>query len=128
MALALLSEEVRTLPILASGATRLGGDFLLGDGYWNTRIVRYDAEGEFLMEWGEEGTLLGQFNEPHALAMDSRGRLFVADRMNQRIQVFDLDRGEEILQRDGFCGFIQGAEGIWLGGVIGEVIKAENIR
>jgi sugar lactone lactonase YvrE len=41
------------------------------------------------MEWGSEGTLLGQFNEPHALAMDSRGRLFVADRMNQRIQVFD---------------------------------------
>ena len=41
------------------------------------------------MEWGGEGTCPGQFNEPHCLAFDSRGRLFVGDRVNQRIQVFD---------------------------------------
>jgi DNA-binding beta-propeller fold protein YncE len=41
------------------------------------------------MEWGTEGTDYGQFNEPHTLAFDSRGRLFVGDRINQRIQVFD---------------------------------------
>jgi hypothetical protein len=41
------------------------------------------------MEWGTEGSDYGQFNEPHTLGMDSRGRLFVGDRINQRIQVFD---------------------------------------
>ena len=65
------------------------GDIFVADGHGNDRVVKFSADGRFLMEWGTEGTLLGQFNEPHALAMDSRGRLFVADRMNQRIQVFD---------------------------------------
>ena len=65
------------------------GDIFVADGHGNDRVVKFSADGRFLMQWGTEGTLLGQFNEPHALAMDSRGRLFVADRMNQRIQVFD---------------------------------------
>jgi len=65
------------------------GDIFVADGHGNDRVVKFSRNGEFLLEWGTEGTLLGQFNEPHALAMDSRGRLFVADRMNQRIQVFD---------------------------------------
>jgi len=65
------------------------GDIFVADGHGNDRVVKFSAGGKYLMEWGQEGTLLGQFNEPHALAMDSRGRLFVADRMNQRIQVFD---------------------------------------
>jgi hypothetical protein len=65
------------------------GSIFVADGHGNDRVVKFSEDGEFLMEWGTEGTLLGQFNEPHALAMDSRGRLFVADRMNQRIQVFD---------------------------------------
>ena len=65
------------------------GSIFVADGHGNDRVVKLSSDGRFLMEWGEEGTLLGQFNEPHALAMDSRGRLFVADRMNQRIQVFD---------------------------------------
>ncbi len=65
------------------------GDIFVADGHGNDRVVKYAADGRFLMQWGTEGTMLGQFNEPHALAMDSRGRLFVADRLNQRIQVFD---------------------------------------
>jgi DNA-binding beta-propeller fold protein YncE len=65
------------------------GSIFVADGHGNDRVVKFSADGRFLMQWGTEGTLLGQFNEPHALAMDSRGRLFVADRMNQRIQVFD---------------------------------------
>ncbi|MGE0161121.1 MAG: peptidyl-alpha-hydroxyglycine alpha-amidating lyase family protein, partial [Gemmatimonadales bacterium] len=65
------------------------GSIFVADGHGNDRVVKFSADGEFLMEWGTEGTMLGQFNEPHALAMDSRGRLFVADRLNQRIQVFD---------------------------------------
>ena len=65
------------------------GSIFVADGHGNDRVVKLSKDGDFLLEWGSEGTLLGQFNEPHALAMDSRGRLFVADRMNQRIQVFD---------------------------------------
>jgi hypothetical protein len=65
------------------------GDIFVADGHGNDRVVKFSPSGEFLLEWGQEGTLLGQFNEPHSLAFDSRGRLFVGDRINQRIQVFD---------------------------------------
>ena len=67
------------------------GDIFVADGHGNDRIVKFSRDGEYLMEWGQEGTLLGEFNEPHTIAFDSRGRLFVGDRMNQRIQVFDQD-------------------------------------
>jgi len=65
------------------------GSIFVADGHGNDRVVKFSAQGEFLLEWGTEGTDYGQFNEPHTLAMDSRGRLFVGDRINQRIQVFD---------------------------------------
>jgi sugar lactone lactonase YvrE len=67
------------------------GNIFIADGHGNDRIVKFSPEGEYLMEWGQEGTLLGEFNEPHTIAFDSQGRLFVGDRMNQRIQVFDQD-------------------------------------
>ena len=67
------------------------GDFLLGDGYWNSRIVRYDADGEFLMEWGELGTGPGQFDLVHGVAIDRNHRVYVGDRTNNRIQVFTED-------------------------------------
>jgi streptogramin lyase len=67
------------------------GDIFVVDGHGNNRVVKFAKDGRFLMEWGEEGTGPGQFNEPHCLAFDSRGRLFVGDRLNQRIQVFDQD-------------------------------------
>ena len=65
------------------------GSIFVADGHGNDRVVKFSPEGQFLLEWGSEGTDYGQFNEPHTLAMDSRGRLFVGDRINQRIQVFD---------------------------------------
>ena len=65
------------------------GTIFVADGHGNDRIVKFSPDGEYLMEWGEEGTDYGLFNEPHSLEMDSRGRLFVGDRINQRIQVFD---------------------------------------
>ena len=67
------------------------GDFLLGDGYWNTRIIKYDAEGEYLMEWGELGSGPGQFDLIHGLAVDRDRRVYVADRSNNRIQIFTED-------------------------------------
>lgn len=55
------------------------------------RIVKYDAAGRFLTSWGKIGTAPGEFRTPHAMAFDSQGRLFVADRGNVRIQIFQQD-------------------------------------
>jgi sugar lactone lactonase YvrE len=56
-----------------------------------SRIVKYDRNGRFLDSWGSIGTAPGEFRTPHGLAFDSRGRLFVADRGNVRIQIFEQD-------------------------------------
>ena len=55
----------------------------------NNRVVKFDADGNYLLEWGMFGGADGEFDDPHALAMDSQGRLFVGDRANSRIQIFD---------------------------------------
>jgi DNA-binding beta-propeller fold protein YncE len=55
----------------------------------NHRVMKFSPEGDFLMSFGEFGSAPGQFNVPHAIATDSRGRLFIADRDNNRIQIFD---------------------------------------
>ncbi|MCP5331720.1 MAG: hypothetical protein H7A05_10650 [Pseudomonadales bacterium] len=68
------------------------GDIFVADGHaanGNNRIVKFNSAGEYLTEWGGSGTEAGQFEVPHALAMDSAGRLFVGDRGNSRIQIFD---------------------------------------
>jgi sugar lactone lactonase YvrE len=70
------------------------GEIFVADGHdddSNARIVKFTKEGKFIKTWGRRGTGPGEFNTPHALAFDSRGRLFVADRGNNRIQVFDQD-------------------------------------
>jgi len=64
------------------------GDFLLGDGYQNGRIVRYDANGTFVSEFGSVGSGPGQFDLIHGIAVDREGRIYVADRQNDRVQVF----------------------------------------
>jgi streptogramin lyase len=72
--------------------TAPNGDIFVADGHGgesNARIVKYDRTGKFIKEWGTRGTARGQLDTPHALAMDSKGRLFVADRGNNRIQIFD---------------------------------------
>jgi sugar lactone lactonase YvrE len=68
------------------------GDIFIADGHdssGNNRIVKFAKDGTYLGEWGSTGNGDGQFRDPHALAMDSQGRLFVADRGNSRIQIFD---------------------------------------
>ncbi len=65
------------------------GELFVADGYGNRRIVHFDAEGNYVNAWGEEGSGPGQFALPHAIVADSQGRLYVADRNNARIQVFD---------------------------------------
>ena len=65
------------------------GDFYVSDGYINTRVVKFSKDGNYLMEWGKPGTGPGEFNTVHAIAVDAKGRVYVADRGNSRIQVFD---------------------------------------
>lgn len=70
------------------------GDVFVTDGHEldsNNRVVRFSADGKFLAAWGRAGTGPGEFLVPHAIAMDSSGRLFVADRDNNRVQIFDQD-------------------------------------
>ncbi|MGH7560871.1 MAG: peptidyl-alpha-hydroxyglycine alpha-amidating lyase family protein, partial [Gemmatimonadales bacterium] len=57
----------------------------------NARILKFDRTGKLIRTWGTKGTGPGQLDQPHALAMDSRGRLFVGDRSNNRIQIFDQE-------------------------------------
>ncbi|HXG10289.1 MAG TPA: peptidyl-alpha-hydroxyglycine alpha-amidating lyase family protein [Gemmataceae bacterium] len=65
------------------------GDIFVSDGYGNARIVHFDRHGKYVKEWGRLGSKPGEFSIPHAIAVDSRGRLYVADRNNARVQVFD---------------------------------------
>jgi sugar lactone lactonase YvrE len=71
------------------------GDVFVSDGHnagrGNARVVKFTKDGKFIKQWGGHGTEHGQFEMPHALAFDSKGRLFVADRGNNRIQIFDQE-------------------------------------
>jgi DNA-binding beta-propeller fold protein YncE len=67
------------------------GTIFVADGEFNHRVVKFSADGKFLRQWGTKGDGPGQFLVPHALAMDSRGRVFVADRDNNRVQLFDQE-------------------------------------
>jgi DNA-binding beta-propeller fold protein YncE len=65
------------------------GDIYVTDGYSNARVHKYTEKGKLLFSWGESGTNEGQFNIVHDIAIDSEGWLYIADRENHRIQVFD---------------------------------------
>ena len=70
------------------------GDIFIADGHGdktNDRIVKYSRDGKFIKTWGQHGSGQGEFNVTHGLAMDSAGRLYVADRSNNRVQIFDQD-------------------------------------
>lgn len=67
------------------------GDVYISDGYENSRIVRLNKDGEHLRHWGTKGTGDGQFNLVHDVAVDARGRVYVCDRSNSRVQIFDSD-------------------------------------
>jgi DNA-binding beta-propeller fold protein YncE len=67
------------------------GNTYISDGYINSRIAKIDKNGNWLKSWGEPGDKPGQFNTPHSIAIDAQGNIYVADRGNHRIQVFDGD-------------------------------------
>jgi len=73
------------------------GNTYISDGYINSRVAKVDKDGRWLKSFGDPGNKPGQFNTPHSIAADAKGNIYVADRGNRRIQVFD---GEGNLQRE----------------------------
>jgi outer membrane protein assembly factor BamB len=67
------------------------GNSFFADGYGNSRVVKYDKDGNWVKEWGKRGTGQGEFHTVHSLATDAKGNVYVGDRENDRIQVFDGD-------------------------------------
>ncbi len=67
------------------------GNTYISDGYINSRVAKIDKNGNWLKSWGEPGDQPGQFSTPHSIAVDAQGNVYVADRGNRRIQVFDGD-------------------------------------
>ncbi|MGO9269128.1 MAG: peptidyl-alpha-hydroxyglycine alpha-amidating lyase family protein [Terriglobia bacterium] len=65
------------------------GNTYISDGYVNSRVAKFDKDGVWLKSWGEPGDGPGEFNTPHSIAVDAQGSVYVADRGNRRIQVFD---------------------------------------
>jgi DNA-binding beta-propeller fold protein YncE len=77
-----------------TGATDIAfapnGHLFISDGYGNSRVLEYSAEGKRLRQWGSPGNGPGQFNQPHGIAIDDQGIVYVADRRNGRLQRFDM--------------------------------------
>jgi NHL repeat-containing protein len=75
------------------------GDIFVADGHQpceasadcTPRVVKFSKDGKFIKTWGKKGSAPGDLNDPHAIAMDTRGRIFVGDRLNNRIQIFDQE-------------------------------------
>ncbi len=67
------------------------GNIFISDGYINSRVAKFDKNGDWVKSWGEPGDKPGQLNTPHGIANDAQGNIYVADRGNNRIQVFDPD-------------------------------------
>lgn len=65
------------------------GSFYVSDGYGNSRIIKFSPTGKYLLEWGKKGNKESEFNIPHGVALDSFDNVYVADRENNRVQVFD---------------------------------------
>lgn len=67
------------------------GNIYITDGYVNSRVAKYDKDGDWVKSWGDKGTGPGQFRIPHAIVVDRNNNLYVGDRTNRRIQVFDTE-------------------------------------
>jgi sugar lactone lactonase YvrE len=118
-----------------------GGDIFVSEGHSSSdgstaRVLKFDKNGKFLKSWGKLGKGQGEFDQPHALAMDSHGRLFVGDRGNNRIQIFDqngafiaewtqfsrpsgiaIDKDDTIYVADSESGSVNPAHGAWMRGI-----------
>jgi len=105
------------------------GDFYVTDGYAGARVVKFSHDGKYLLEWGSRGKGPGQFELPHNVVVDTQGRVYVTDRENRRIEVFDAN-GKFLAQWptvEGVSGlFLTKDQHLWAGGVLlnlqGEVV------
>ncbi|HEY3628933.1 MAG TPA: 6-bladed beta-propeller [Terracidiphilus sp.] len=77
----LASLQVRFIDV----AFAINGDIYVPDGYGNSRVVKFDRDGNYIKSWGKYGTAPGEFNLPHTVAVDREGRVYVGDRENQRV-------------------------------------------
>jgi len=97
------------------------GDLYVTDGYGSARVVKYSRDGKFLLQWGRRGTGPGEFGLPHNLVVDAQGRVYVTDRDNQRIEVFDSN-GKFLSEWTGTGGIsglaITKDQKIWTGGTL----------
>jgi DNA-binding beta-propeller fold protein YncE len=98
-----------------------GGDIYITDGYGSARVVKYSRDGTFVLQWGTRGKGPGEFGLPHNLVIDRQGRVYVTDRDNQRIEVFDA--GGKFLNQWTGTGGVSGLaitkdQRIWTGGVL----------
>jgi peptidylglycine monooxygenase len=82
-------------------AVAADGEFYVSDGYGNSQVHRFAADGRHLASWGRPGSGRGEFSTPHAIWVDRQGRVLVADRENDRVQVFDRD-GHYLAEWRGF--------------------------
>jgi DNA-binding beta-propeller fold protein YncE len=108
------------------------GDIFLVEGHspgkGDPRVLKFDKNGNFLKTWGGEGTAPGKFNVAHAIALDAKGQLWIADRENQRIQVFD--QGGAFIQQMKYaglpCSFQIGDQNIFMvNGFTGQLLKLD---
>jgi DNA-binding beta-propeller fold protein YncE len=105
------------------------GDFYVTDGYASARVMKFSHDGKYLLEWGSRGNGPGQFELPHNVVVDKQSRVYVTDRENRRIEVFDPN-GKFLAQWptiEGVSGlFLTKEQQLWAGGVLlnlqGEVL------
>ncbi len=106
------------------------GTIFVADGLLNSRIVKLDKTGKFLLAWGTKGNAAGQFSGPHAVETDRSGRVYVADRGNHRIQVFDqngqhLDTWPDLRFPDHL--FVTRDQHVWVSdGTTGKLLKYDS--
>jgi len=106
------------------------GDFLVGDGYQNGRIMRFNAEGEFISQFGSVGSGPGQFDLIHGVAVDRDRRIYVVDRNNSRIQVFTeageyIEEWPDIFYPSGI--YIDENDGVWvISGALNRILKYDT--
>lgn len=107
------------------------GDFFVSDGYNNTRVVKFNKDGKYLLEWGQKGeagkeTRPGYFNTVHGVVVDKNRRVYVADRANRRVQVFDENGKylDEWYTRFPYHIFLSQDQHLWVGdGQTNKILK-----
>jgi DNA-binding beta-propeller fold protein YncE len=113
--------DQKTFNLPTDVAFAANGDLYVSDGYANPRVVKFSRDGKYLAEWGKRGHGPGEFQLPHNLVVDAQGRVYVTDRDNQRVEVFDAD-GKFLKQWPTGAGvstlFMTKDRKIWAGGVL----------